>query len=351
MMSRQSGRCRRRWSTARPGPPSGREEAANGIHVKLPVGVPGRKAGEAARRRHGRARPDQVAVRRGNGCGRAVVLAGEGAGDGSLGPVIETYAIGAAAAATGGGGEIVLPQVIVATGPAAVGRFLEFFVGTIAHATRAAYARTVGHFPGVVRGATTRAARRLAASTWAVYIRTHPGSVPTVKQHLAAIRMLGDWLVVSQVLPVNPPPGCEGRSTSSQRARRRSSRQRRRGRSSRASTRLPWPGSGTERYSRSCSTASRGSAVLAMRRQDYFGQGRRGWLRLREKGGEATRRPGPSPRGRGPRRLPQGVRARRAEGAALPDREGGGEAADGPGAQAAARPGDGQASRPQGCRP
>ena len=31
----------------------------------------------------------------------------------------------------------------------------------------------------------------------AAYIRTHPGSVPTVKQHLAAIRMLCDWLVVS----------------------------------------------------------------------------------------------------------------------------------------------------------
>ena len=240
-MSRQSGSCRRRWSAARPGPPSGREEAANGIHVKLPVGAPGRKAGEAARRRHGRARPDQVAVRRGNGCGRAVVLAGEGAGDGSLRPVIETYAIGAAAAATGGGGEIVLPQVIVATGPAAVGRFLEFFVGTIAHATRAAYARTVGHFPGwcEARGLGLRDVSLLHV---AVYIRTDPGSVPTVKQHLAAIRMLGDWLVVSQVLPVNPPPGCEGRSTSSQRARRRSSRQRRRGRSSRASTRPPWPG-------------------------------------------------------------------------------------------------------------
>ena len=36
------------------------------------------------------------------------------------------------------------------------------------------------------------------------YIRTHPGSVPTVKQHLAAIRMLGDWLVVNQVLRTNP---------------------------------------------------------------------------------------------------------------------------------------------------
>ena len=38
----------------------------------------------------------------------------------------------------------------------------------------------------------------------AAYIRTHPGSAPTVKQHLAAIRMLGDWLVVSQGYPGEP---------------------------------------------------------------------------------------------------------------------------------------------------
>ena len=44
----------------------------------------------------------------------------------------------------------------------------------------------------------------------AAYIGTHPGSVPTVKQHLAAIRMLGDWLVVSQVLAVNPAAAVRG---------------------------------------------------------------------------------------------------------------------------------------------
>ena len=44
----------------------------------------------------------------------------------------------------------------------------------------------------------------------AAYIRTHPGSVPTVKQHLAAIRMLCDWLVVNQVLPVNPAAAVRG---------------------------------------------------------------------------------------------------------------------------------------------
>ena len=44
----------------------------------------------------------------------------------------------------------------------------------------------------------------------AAYIRTHPGSAPTVKQHLAAIRMFGDWLVVSQVIPVNPAAAVRG---------------------------------------------------------------------------------------------------------------------------------------------
>ena len=44
------------------------------------------------------------------------------------------------AAVTSGGVEIVLPQVIVDAGPAAVARFLEFFAGRIANAsTRAAY--------------------------------------------------------------------------------------------------------------------------------------------------------------------------------------------------------------------
>ena len=50
---------------------------------------------------------------------------------------------------TAGGGEIVLPQVIVEAGPAAVARFLEFFAGRIANArTRAAYGRAVGQFLG-----------------------------------------------------------------------------------------------------------------------------------------------------------------------------------------------------------
>ena len=35
-------------------------------------------------------------------------------------------------------------------------------------------------------------------------------SVPSVKQHLAAIRMLFDYLVVGQVLPMNPAASVRG---------------------------------------------------------------------------------------------------------------------------------------------
>ena len=105
---------------------------------------------------------------------------------------------------------VVLPALIVDAGPDAVARFLEFFAGRIANArTRAAYGRAVGQFLAWCE------ARGLGLDTVsplhvAAYIRTHPGSVPTVKQHLAAIRVLCDWLVVNQVLPVNPAAAVRG---------------------------------------------------------------------------------------------------------------------------------------------
>ena len=52
--------------------------------------------------------------------------------------------------------------------------------------------------------------RAIAPLHVAAYIRTHPGSAPTVKQHLAAIRVLCDWLVIHQVLPVNPAAAVRG---------------------------------------------------------------------------------------------------------------------------------------------
>ena len=191
------------------------------------------------------------------------------------------------AVVTSGAGEIVLPQVIVDAGPSAVARFLEFFAGRIANArTRAAYGRAVGQFLGwcEARGLGLRDVSPLHV---AAYIRTHPGSVPTVKQHLAAIRMLGDWLVVNQVLPVNPAAAVRGPKhvvtkgatpvlTPAQ-----------------ARKLLDHMDTGTlaglrdrALFSVMLYSFARVSAALGMRRQDYFQQGSRGWLRLHEKGGK-----------------------------------------------------------------
>lgn len=44
---------------------------------------------------------------------------------------------------------------------------------------------------------------------------TRERSPATVKQHLAALRMLFDWLVVGQVLPFNPASSVRGPGMSS----------------------------------------------------------------------------------------------------------------------------------------
>src|SRR5271166_14076 len=44
----------------------------------------------------------------------------------------------------------------------------------------------------------------------AAYIEQHPGSPQTIKQHLAAIKMLFDYLVISQVVPTNPAAPVKG---------------------------------------------------------------------------------------------------------------------------------------------
>ena len=181
---------------------------------------------------------------------------------------------------------LVLPSLIVDAGPVAVARFLEFFAARIANRrTRAAYGRAVGQFLAwcAARGLGLTAVSPLHV---AAYIRTHPGSAPTVKQHLAAIRMLGDWLVVSQVLPVNPAAAVRGPKhvvttgatpvLSPAEARRL----------------LAAIDTGTLAGLRDRALVSvmlysfaRVSAVIGMRRQDYFRQERQGWLRLHEKGG------------------------------------------------------------------
>ena len=186
-----------------------------------------------------------------------------------------------------GGAEIVLPRLIVDAGPVAAERFLEFFAGRIANErTRAAYGRAVGQFLAwcEARGLGLAAVSPLHV---AAYIRTHPGSVPTVKQHLAAIRTLCDWLVVSQVLPANPAAAVRGPKHVVTKGSTPVLSP------SEARTLLDAIDTDTLAGLRDRALLSvmlysfaRVSAVLGMRRQDYFLQGSRGWLRLHEKGGK-----------------------------------------------------------------
>src|SRR5690349_19497724 len=94
-----------------------------------------------------------------------------------------------------------LPGTIAAAGDHAGRRFVEFFTANIRNRnTRMAYARAASQFFAWCerRGL---ALSQLEPFILSLYIeeiqRTH--SAPSVKQHLAALRMLFDWLVVGQV--------------------------------------------------------------------------------------------------------------------------------------------------------
>lgn len=166
-------------------------------------------------------------------------------------------------------------------------RFIEFFTANIRNPnTRAAYARAVAQFLSwcETRGANLRDISPLAV---AAYIEAHPGAIPTVKQHLAAINMLFDWLVTGQILPMNP--------AASVRAPRYSQKK---GKTPVLS------GEEARRLLDSINTShvvglrdralialmvysfARVSAVVQMYVRDYYANGKRFRLRLHEKGGK-----------------------------------------------------------------
>ena len=121
----------------------------------------------------------------------------------------------------------------------------------------------------------------------AAYIRTHPGSAPTVKQHLAAIRALCDWLVVHQVLAVNPAAAVRGpKHVVTKGATPVLTPAEARALLDRIDTGTRVGLRDRALLSVMVYSFARVSAAVGMRRQDYFRQGTRGWLRLHEKGGK-----------------------------------------------------------------
>ena len=106
-----------------------------------------------------------------------------------------------------------VPAIISRAGERATWRFIEFFLANIRNKnTRAAYAQAVGQFFSWCENRGVRDLPQVRPVVIAGYIEqlqlTH--SPPTVKQHLAAVRMLFDWLVVGQIVEVNPASSVRG---------------------------------------------------------------------------------------------------------------------------------------------
>jgi site-specific recombinase XerD len=115
---------------------------------------------------------------------------------------------------------------------------------------------------------------------------------PSVKQHLAAIRMLFDWLVVGQVVATNPAAPVRGPKYTVRKGRTPVLAQ------EEARELLDAIDISTVVGLRDRAlivtmiyTFGRVGAVIKMRVEDYYTQGRRGWVRLHEKGGKRHEMP------------------------------------------------------------
>jgi site-specific recombinase XerD len=103
--------------------------------------------------------------------------------------------------------------LVAAAGERASYRFLEFFTATVRNPnTRRAYARAAIEFFDWLgaRGVTHITA--VESVHVAAYIEQlqKARSAPTAKLHLAALRHLFDWLVIGQIMPVNPAAAVRG---------------------------------------------------------------------------------------------------------------------------------------------
>jgi site-specific recombinase XerD len=106
----------------------------------------------------------------------------------------------------------IVPALIADAGDAAGWRFVEFFTANINNDhTRRAYARACARFFAWCErhDLTLTAIRPVHVAAWVKELQTEH-SAPGVKQQLAAVRMLFDWMVTGQVVPMNPAAAVRG---------------------------------------------------------------------------------------------------------------------------------------------
>ncbi len=188
-----------------------------------------------------------------------------------------------------------VPTLITGAGQGARTRFLEFFTVNIrSKNTRAAYAHAAAVFLRWCEGQGIGALGLVQPVHVAAYIEqlARKLSPPSVKQHLAGIRMLFDWLVTGQVIPSNPAHSVRGprHSVSTGVTPVLSSEE--------ATALLAGMDVSTVVGLRDRAiiavmtyTFARVGAVVALTVEDYFAQKKRWWLRLREKNGKVNEMP------------------------------------------------------------
>jgi site-specific recombinase XerD len=107
----------------------------------------------------------------------------------------------------------IVPALIADLGDQAGWRYVEFLTANIRNPhTRRAYARACGQFFAWCeqRGLTLTAIRPHDVATYIEQLQAGGASAPSVKQQLAAVRMLFEWLVVGHVVPANPASAVRG---------------------------------------------------------------------------------------------------------------------------------------------
>jgi len=171
----------------------------------------------------------------------------------------------------------------------AIRRFIEFFTANIPNAnTRNAYATAVAQFCAWADEREYKLGKLnpILISAYVEALRDRM-SVPTVKQHLAAIRVLFDWLVLGHIVQFNPAASVRGPKHIVRRGKTpvlNAEEARRLLDSIDVST----VGGLRDRalIGVMLFTFARVSAAVSMKVVDYYSIGRRAWIRLTEKGGK-----------------------------------------------------------------
>ena len=197
-----------------------------------------------------------------------------------------------------------VPATIADHDDKAAERFFTFFTDTLPNAnTRAAYYRNAMRFfawTGKKRLSLGDIKSYHVSGYIAELAEDH--ATPTVKQHLATLRMLFDWLIVGQVIGVNPAAAVRGRQARRQKGQNAGAQSRPGQRAARQhpAQNRPAPKEGEE-DNRPPSVMglrdraliavmvfsfARVNAALGMKVEDYYTEGRRAWFRLHEKGGK-----------------------------------------------------------------